>query len=191
MEVKNALNRWAGSVLMALLICFVSGFPTLWGFLNLNCALCVLSGLLLGGLRGGLASGIGTCGYSLAMISSFDELLSPIFITSIVFLFLASFFLAFLAGKVAYNRGKDGSNLKANFLGAALGTLAYVAVYFCRDMTVFLFIMDIDIQEAVSTVVMRGLPQYLDTAKAAAVCAVLLAAFLRWLPRRTGMETWG
>lgn len=92
--------------------------------IHLGNIFCLLSGLVLGPVGGGLAAGIGSALY---------DITNPAYIASAPFTFLFKFILALVAGLVAYSRGKNGRNVKFNILGCALGQIAYIVLYLTKS----------------------------------------------------------
>jgi len=93
------------------------GPPTRIHFANV---FCVLSGLILGPLGGGLAAGIG---------SFLFDLTDPLYISGSPFTFVFKFLLAFVAAKIAYAHGNKADNAKLNFVAAIGGSLTYIVLY--------------------------------------------------------------
>ncbi len=85
---------------------------------HLGNSMCILAGLLFGGIPGGLAAGIGT-----AIVDLMDPLWAPEFWIS----FINKFIMGFLAGSIA-NLGKDRT-LGKNITAAIVGALSYVVLY--------------------------------------------------------------
>ena len=80
----------------------------------------LLSGLLLGGVRGGLAAGIGSMIYAL---------LDPAYVTESWVTFIRFFLVAFICGVIAYARKSNGENKVQNIIAAAVGAFSSVALY--------------------------------------------------------------
>lgn len=80
----------------------------------------LLSGLLLGGVRGGLAAGIGSMIY---------DLLDPAYVTESWITFISFFLIAFICGVIAYARKSNGENKAQNVIAAAVGAFSSVALY--------------------------------------------------------------
>ncbi|MCI5924878.1 MAG: ECF transporter S component [Oscillospiraceae bacterium] len=80
----------------------------------------LLSGLLLGGVRGGLAAGIGSMIY---------DLLDPAYVTESWVTFIRFFLVAFICGVIAYARKSNGENKVQNIIAAAVGAFSSVALY--------------------------------------------------------------
>lgn len=91
---------------------------------------CLLAGLLLGPLAGGLSAGIGNFLY---------DLLNPVFIASSPFTFLFKFLMAFLCAVIAYGGHAKGEKALRNTIGAVIGSVAYVILYLGKSfLTSFL-----------------------------------------------------
>ena len=80
----------------------------------------LLSGLLLGGVRGGLAAGIGSMIY---------DLLDPAYVPESWVTFIRFFLVAFICGVIAYARKSNGENKVQNIIAAAVGAFSSVALY--------------------------------------------------------------
>lgn len=78
--------------------------------------LCVLAGLILGKVRGGLSAGIG---------SALFDLMNPLYIASTPYTFVFFFLLAFFAG-LTYEKTKNVA------LSAFVGAYSYVVLYFTK-----------------------------------------------------------
>lgn len=112
------------------------GTPTRIHFGNI---FCLLAGLLLGPVRGGLSAGIG---------SFFFDLLNPLYIADSPFTFLFKFSMGFLSGKVSHVQNNSGENVKLNFVAAALGQLAYLILYAGKALVENLFLYRMEFQPA-------------------------------------------
>lgn len=88
--------------------------------LHLGNVFCLLSGFLLGALRGGLAAGIG---------SFFFDLLNPQYLADSPFTFIFKFTMAFVCAVISRAGGNKADNVKLNFAAAAAGSLAYIILY--------------------------------------------------------------
>lgn len=126
MRSKNATVNLALTGLMAALV-FVAtmffkveivtaGEKTMVGFANV---FCILSGLLLGPLYGGLAAGIG---------SALFDLLGG-WASSAPVTLVTKFAMAFLCGLIAWGGDKSGGKLSRVIVGAVSGSLFYCALY--------------------------------------------------------------
>jgi len=114
-------------------VCFVTTYflrieiPTPAGLTNLKIGniFCLLAGLLFGGLRGGLAAGIG---------SMFFDLLNPLYVTSAPFTLVFFFMMGFVCGLISHLGGRRGENLLFNIIGAASGALSYFVLHIGKSI---------------------------------------------------------
>ena len=114
-------------------VCFVTTYflrieiPTPAGPTNIKVGniVCLLAGLLFGGLRGGLAAGIG---------SMFFDLLNPAYISSAPFTLVFFFMMGFVCGLVSHLGGRKGANLTFNIIGAAAGALSYFVLHISKSI---------------------------------------------------------
>lgn len=86
---------------------------------------CLVAGLVFGGLRGGLAAGIGSMLY---------DLLDPKYITDAPFTLIRFFLMAFICGWIAFMGNKKGNSIKLNIIGAVVGSLFSVAFYITKSV---------------------------------------------------------
>jgi uncharacterized membrane protein len=90
--------------------------------IKLGNAVCVLSGLLLGGVGGGLASGIG---------SALFDLFDPVFAPEAWVTFIRFFLMGFIAGAISHagkHRGENfGLNLTASIVSSVFSFVFYIA----------------------------------------------------------------
>ena len=89
-------------------------------------AICLLCGMMFGGVYGGLASGIGTCLYDL--VNGYAD--------SALYSFVAFFIMAAVCGFLSHTGGEKGENVKRNIPAAIAGALTYFVIYSAR--TIFL-----------------------------------------------------
>lgn len=94
----------------------VGGDKTMVGFANV---FCILSGLLLGPLYGGLAAGVGS--------AVFD--LTGGWASSAPVTLVTKFAMAFFCGLIAWGGDKSGRKLSRVIVGAVSGSLLYCALY--------------------------------------------------------------
>lgn len=92
--------------------------------LHLGNVFCALSGMLIGPIFGGIASGIG---------SFFFDLINPLFISSAPFTFFSKFILAYIAGK-SFEKTK-----KVTF-SSFLGCFSYVILYVIKSFLSNMFL---------------------------------------------------
>ena len=88
--------------------------------IKLGNAVCVLSGLLLGGVGGGLAAGIG---------SALFDLTDPVFATEAWITLIRFFLMGLIAGSIAHAGGQRGKNFKLN-VAAAIAASAFSLLFY-------------------------------------------------------------
>lgn len=99
---------------------------------------CLLAGMLLGPVGGGLAAGIGSALYDLTF---------PAYVASAPFTFAFKFLMAFVAGKIANSGGRAANDHKFNLIGSIVGQVLYIVLYLGKK-----FISGILVGNAVQTV---------------------------------------
>lgn len=152
-------------------ICFVVTYfikieiPTPAGpvMLKLANAFCLLSAMLFGGLRGGLAAGIG---------SMFFDLLDPKYITDAPFTLIRFFLMAFICGVICFSKNNKGTNIIRNIVGATAGSLFSVLFYFCQSI-----IKQIILGQPFSVAIINVIPK-MTTSLINAVIAVVIACLI-------------
>lgn len=101
---------------------------------------CLISGIILGPIYGGLAAAIG---------SVIFDILNPMYITSIPFTFVFKFIMVFICGTVAYNKERKGKNFFYNILGATLGSLFYVLLRSIKSLILNLYFLKMEFFSAI------------------------------------------
>lgn len=139
-------------------------------------AFCLLAGMLFGGLKGGLAAGIG---------SMFFDLISPKYMMDAPFTLVRFFLMAFICGIICFSKDKDGKNLAFNIIGTVCGSLFSVLFYFVQSI-----IKQLLLGQPFSVAVINILPKLsvsLINAVIAVVVACLLAPILRTALNKAGV----
>lgn len=165
-------------------ICFVVTyfikieFPTPAGpvMLKLANAFCLLAGMLFGGLRGGLAAGIG---------SMFFDLLDPKYITDAPLTLVRFFLMAFICGIICFSKSEKINQTIKNILGAAAGSIFSIAFYFVQSI-----IKQLLLGQPFDVAVLNIMPKMgtsLINAGIAIVVACLLAPMLKISLKRAGL----
>ena len=159
---------------MAAIVCVATflRFP-LWGSkVHLGNAACLLAGLLLGPVGGGLAAGIG---------SALNDLVGPYGIDECIITIFSKFVMAALCAVIA---GKGG-RLRCT-LGGAVGAFSYVALYMLKHLVYQCFVYGNPLAAA-GAVMLSKLPASLINAVFALVVAPVLYAALCPALRKAGL----
>ena len=176
---KFSVKQVAFIGIMAALVYVTSAFltiqiPTAIGStrLHMGNVMCLLSGLLLGPVFGGLAAGIG---------SMLFDLTNPLYIASAPFTFAFKFFMAFVCGLIALKTGKERH--WKTILAAVIGAGAYVVLYLGKTFVEDYFVLGLPFDAVWLTVGQKGIVSTVNGVLAAVVSVPLFWA-LRPLLRK-------
>lgn len=86
-------------------------------------SMCLLAGLLFGGVSGGISSGIGGALY---------DLFSPIYITSAPYTFFSKFAMGWTTGML--NRSKINNEFLRAVISAIIGQIVYIILYLGKSL---------------------------------------------------------
>lgn len=129
--------------------------------LHLGNVFCILSGLVLGNIGGGLAAGIG---------SLFFDLTDPLYIATAPFTLVFKFMLAFVCGTIAYAKNSGALSVKLNAAGAICGSLTYLVLHLTRTFLRSVLFLGTAVPTAVILTLQSGLISLIN-----AVIAVIVA----------------
>jgi uncharacterized membrane protein len=136
MERNKSLYRVILIGLMAAMVFVVTTFlkidiptPTGKTMIKLGNAVCILSGLLLGGVGGGLASGIG---------SMFYDLLDPAYAPEFWITFIRFFLTGMIAGLISHAAGRKGRSFQFNLIAAIAAALFSYLFYIGQSVLVLM-----------------------------------------------------
>ena len=135
--------------------------------------MCLLSGLILGPIPGGIAAGVG---------SLFFDLTNPLYVSSAPFTLVFKFLMAFVCGSIAWSRGMEAKSFKRNIFAGILGQLTYIILYLGKDLATNLFFNRVEVQTA-----MFSLAQKAVTSTINGIIAVVFAVPLSFALRK-GLE---
>ncbi len=137
--------------------------------------LCLLAGMWFGGVRGGLAAGIG---------SMLFDLSNPKYVASAPFTLLFFFMMAFICGTIAHAGGAKGKRPARNVAGAVCGAVSYVILYISKNVIELMLAGSAFVPALVSNV-----PRIL-TSSVNAVIAIVASSLLV-MPIRSALEKSG
>lgn len=158
-------------------VCFVVTYfikipvPTPAGqvMIKLANAFCLLAGVLFGGLRGGLAAGIG---------SMFYDLLDPVYITDAPLTLIRFFLMAFLCGAICWGGDGKGTKLSRIIVGTAAGSAFSLGFYFVQSV-----VKQLLLGQPFDVAVVQCIPK-MGVSAVNAVVAVVIACLLAPLFRK-------
>ena len=163
---------------MAAVVCVVTffRFPLLGSKVHFANAMCLLSGLLFGGVGGGLAAGIGSALY--------DGLYGGYDIIQCLITFVTKFAMAFICAKIAGSPEKE--NKTRVVVASVVGALSYVALYMLKTFIYQRFVYAYPMETVWATMGSK-LPASLINAVFAMIVAPIFYAALKPLLKKAGV----
>ena len=127
MKKSDSVYRITFIAVMAALTYVVTlfRFPLLGSKVHFANAVCLLSGLLLGPVPGGIAAGLGSALYDLTL---YNEGIINLLIT-----FVSKFAMAWVCGMIAGKRAYEKKAFPRLLLACVAGALTYVALYMLKS----------------------------------------------------------
>lgn len=113
---------------------------------HLGNVFCLLAGILMGPLYGGIAAGLG---------SALFDLFDPVYFTSAPITFVTKFAMAFVAGLIYKNRSKliDTPRL---VVGSALGQITYIVLYLLKTFIKNRLVLGLTMEATMAEVIQKG-----------------------------------
>lgn len=131
---------------------------------------CVLSGLLLGPISGGLCAGLG---------GFFYDLFNPLYAAEAPITFAMKFVLGALVGVIAHSGKSYGNNRIKNIIGAVAGSLGYVVVYLSKNFINEFYFLRNPIETVTTKLIIKGTSSVVNGMTAVIVAMILLPVFSR------------
>lgn len=131
---------------------------------------CVLSGLLLGPIPGGLCAGLG---------GFFYDLFNPLYAAEAPITFAMKFVLGAVVGVIAHSGKSYGQNHVKNIVGAIAGSLSYVAIYLLKNFIYEYYLLRNPIETVTAKLIIKGTSSVVNGLIAVAVALLLLPVFLK------------
>jgi uncharacterized membrane protein len=152
---------------MAAVVCVITFLrvPLLGSKVHFANAFCLISGLLLGPVSGGLAAGLGSALYDI-LFGGYD-------IVQALITFVSKFLMAFLCAKIAYSASANAEGKIRNIVASISGALFYVLLYMLKTYIYQRFVYGYPL-DAVWATMLAKLPASLINAVAAMIVAPLL-----------------
>ena len=119
-----ATLAFAGMMVAVVLVSNYISIPTAFSRLHVANAVCMLAGMLFGGLRGGIIAGLGSALFDL----SFPAYAPEAWIT-----FLTKGLMTFVAGTIVNDERNTWSRHAMLVIGSATGALLYIALYLFKS----------------------------------------------------------
>ena len=135
---------------------------------------CLLSGLLLGGVRGGLAAGIG---------SAFFDVMDPVFVSSAPFTLVFKFAMGAVCGVIAHSGGSRGEKKAKNIIGALCGSVSYVILYLGKNFVEGYYLHHNPMNTVLASLVQKGSVSLFNGVVAVIVSVLVAPLFLAAMKR--------
>lgn len=129
---------------------------------------CVLSGLLLGAIPGGLCAGLG---------GFFYDLFNPLYAAEAPITFVIKFVLGFLVGAIAHSGKSFGQSHVKNIIGAVVGSVGYVVVYLFKNFIYEYYMLRNPIETVTAKLAIKGTSSLVNGMIAVVVALILLPVF--------------
>ena len=183
---KNQLTRIVFGAVMAAIICVITLFriPLGQSKVHFANAMCLLAGLLLGPVTGGLSAGLGSALYDV-LFGGYDFLNAAI-------TFVSKFAMAWVTAVIyrVWKRKHEDAALTATlpplFLSCVAGSLTYVALYMLKTWIFKMWVEPVPADTIPSVLVAKLLPSLINAAFAIVVAPLFYHAVLPAL-RSTGI----
>lgn len=130
---------------------------------HLGNVFCLLAGLLLGPVNGGLAAGVG---------SALFDLFDPVYFTSAPITFITKFAMAFVAGMI-YKKRKELVDKPKIIVGSILGQITYVVLYLGKTFIKNKFILGLTLEATMAEVIQKA-----GVSLTNAVISIIIASIL-------------
>lgn len=177
MSHQSNIRRLIFASMMAAVVYVASAFlqlsiPTAIGTtrIHLGNVMCLLSGMLLGPVYGGVAAGVG---------SMLFDLTSPVYISSAPFTFIFKFAMAWLCGKIVKKRpGQFGF-----IFGSIAGAFLYTLLYITKNFVEYCFVFSMPLEGVLLMSMQKGIVSCINAVLSVAI-AVPLGSSLRPIIKR-------
>ena len=180
--MKKSMSKKEATVKICVLalmtaLCFVGNYlsvpvATIGGSttrIHFGNVFCLLSGLLLGPIGGGLAAGLGAFLY---------DLTNPLYIAEAPITFVLKFAMGAICGAIAHSCSRKGHSLTWNLVGGISGALSYVVLYLTKGFIMDVFVKSLEVGTAMLNLYTKAIVSSINGIIAVAV-AVPLAFAIR------------
>lgn len=144
-------------------------FPLLGSKVHFANAVCLLSGILLGPLQGGLAAGIGSALYD--SVAGYD-------LINVLITFVSKFAMAWVCGRLVWHSESHSHRIDRTALACVCGALTYVALYMLKTFIFQRFVYGFPMDTVWATVFSKLIPSLINAAVAVIAAPVFFHAAL-------------
>ena len=144
-------------------------FPLLGSKVHFANAVCLLSGILLGPLQGGLAAGIGSALYD--AVAGYD-------VVNVLITLVSKFAMGFVCGWVLHSAGREKAHIDRTLLSCVCGAATYVFLYMLKTFVVNKFVYGYPMDTVWATVVSKLIPSLINAGVAVVAAPLFYHAVL-------------
>ena len=182
MSKKLTLQKIVFMAILAALVFVVTffRFPLLGSKVHFANAICLISGLLLGPVAGGVAAGLGSMLY--------DVFFYPSDLLSYAVTFITKFAMAWVCGKIAFAANKEARSHGWNIVACVVGAWTYVALYMLKTYLYQRFIYVVPMDTVWATVLAKFPAAAINAVAAMVAAPILYTALLPALDKAHLLE---
>ncbi len=136
---------------------------------HLGNVFCLLGGLLLGPVYGGISAGVG---------SALFDLFDPVYFTSAPITFITKFAMAFVAG-IIYKKRDKVVNTPKLVLASALGQITYVILYLGKTFIKNRMVLGLTMEATMAEVIQKGSVSMVNAVISVIVATILAIPLLK------------
>ena len=144
-------------------------FPLLGSKVHFANAVCLLSGMLLGPVTGGLSAGLGSALYD--AFAGYDFI-------NVLITFVSKFAMAFVCGAIAHQAHARKGKVDRTVLACVLGALTYVALYMLKTYVYNRFVYGYPLDAVWATMVSKLIPSLINAGTAVVAAPLFYHAVL-------------
>lgn len=145
-------------------------FPLLGSKVHFANAVCLLAGLLLGPLQGGLAAGIGSALYD-ATLGGYD-------VVNVLITLVSKFAMAWVCGVVTGSYNDKKARVDRTAIACVCGALTYVALYMLKTFVYQKFVYGFPMDAVWATMVSKLVPSLINAGVAVVAAPLFYHAVL-------------
>lgn len=181
MGTQRALNTiglvFSGMMVALVMVSNYISIPTAFSRLHIANAICMLAGMLFGGLRGAVIAGFGSALYDL----TFPAYAAEAWIT-----FLTKGVMALVCGSIVNSKGLRLRQMYRLVLGSASGALIYIALYMLKSYLQMRFITAVPVDTIPASMLGKLTSSIINGLFAVIVAPILYTALIPAL-RKSGL----
>ena len=175
-EMKDSTRKivYMGMLAALTYVATLIRFPLLGSKVHLANSLCLLCGLLMGPVSGGLAAGLGSFLFDVTA-GGYD------FIQGLI-TFFSKFAMAYVAGRIAWSGGRGAENRTWNAAACVAGAWTYVALYLLKTYVYQRFVYGYPVDAVWATVAAKAPASCINAVAAMVIAPILYEALKRTRP---------